>query len=159
MVLTTINNSTEYKTTKKLRLILKNIIAPKAEIVFTHSNTTGKKDFKVYPYNKLNNIILPNYMNYYEKLFLLKRLENTNVEIFTQSNVKKVENGKIYFQRGGLDEIVEPIDTVVFASGSVCCLKDDFKDIGIPVYHVGDCIKPGRMYEAFHSGYMVSREI
>lgn len=43
------------------------IEAPKAEIVFTHSNTTGKKDFKVYPYNKLNNIILPNYMNYYEK--------------------------------------------------------------------------------------------
>ncbi len=106
--------------------------------------------------------ILPEYgrdMNQHEKLFLLKRLENTNIEIFTQTSVKKVEKGKVYFQRGGLDEVVEPIDTVVFATGSVCCLKDNFKDIKIPIYHVGDCIKPGRMYEAFHSGYMVSREI
>ena len=40
---------------------------------------------------------------------------------------------------------------------SVCCLKDNFKDIKIPIIMLR-LYQPGRMYEAFYPGYMVSRE-
>lgn len=43
------------------------IESPKAELLYTKSNGYGKRNFKVYPYSMLNNTILPNYKNYYEK--------------------------------------------------------------------------------------------
>lgn len=44
-----------------------NIINPKAQLLYTKSNSGGKRNFKVYPYSKLNNNILPNYMKYYNE--------------------------------------------------------------------------------------------
>lgn len=41
--------------------------SPKAELLYTKANSYGKRNFKVYPYSQLNNTILPNYKNYYEK--------------------------------------------------------------------------------------------
>lgn len=43
------------------------IINPKAELIYTKSNNSRNRDFKVYPYSQLNNTILPNYISYYEK--------------------------------------------------------------------------------------------
>ncbi len=40
---------------------------PKAELIYTKYNLSGKANFKVYPYSQLNNTILPNYYTYYEK--------------------------------------------------------------------------------------------
>ena len=40
---------------------------PKAELIYTKYNLSGKGNFKVYPYSQLNNTILPNYRTYYEK--------------------------------------------------------------------------------------------
>ena len=41
----------------------------KAELTYTYSNYTnsGRNGFKVYPYSKLNDSILPNYKMYYNK--------------------------------------------------------------------------------------------
>lgn len=39
---------------------------PKAELIYTKSNNSRDRDFKVYPYSQLNNNLLPNYMGYYE---------------------------------------------------------------------------------------------
>ncbi len=41
--------------------------SPKAELTYTKSYYGRKRNFRVYPYNQLNNTLLPNYMNYYEK--------------------------------------------------------------------------------------------
>ena len=43
------------------------IINPKAELLYTKSSNSGKRNFKVYPYSQLNNTLLPNYMSYYNK--------------------------------------------------------------------------------------------
>lgn len=43
------------------------IINPKAELIYTKSYYSRKRNFKVYPYPQLNNTILPNYMSLYEK--------------------------------------------------------------------------------------------
>lgn len=37
---------------------------PKADLTYTH--TDNYKNFRVYPYSKLDNVLLPNYMSYYE---------------------------------------------------------------------------------------------
>lgn len=43
------------------------IVDPKAELIYTKSNSGGKRNFKVYPYPQLNNSLLSNYMSYYEE--------------------------------------------------------------------------------------------
>ncbi len=40
---------------------------PKAELIYTKSNSGRKRDFKVYTYKQLNSTIFPGYMEYYEK--------------------------------------------------------------------------------------------
>lgn len=40
---------------------------PKAELIYTDSGYGKKRNFKVYPYSQLNDSILSDYMNYYEK--------------------------------------------------------------------------------------------
>lgn len=43
------------------------IVEPEAELIYTKSYYRGKRNFKVYPYNQLNEELLPNYMGYYER--------------------------------------------------------------------------------------------
>jgi len=43
------------------------VIEPKAELIYTKSYYSRKRNFKVYPYSQLNNTLLSNYMSYYEK--------------------------------------------------------------------------------------------
>ncbi len=43
------------------------IESPKAELLYTKSYYSRKRNFKVYPYSQLNNTLLANYMSYYEK--------------------------------------------------------------------------------------------
>ena len=40
---------------------------PKAELIYTDSSYSSKRNFKVYPYSKLDDSILPNYMSYYNE--------------------------------------------------------------------------------------------
>lgn len=98
-------------------------------------------------------------MNRHEKRFLLQRLENSNIEIFTQAKVVGMNGNQLHFQRGELEEVVGPIDSVVFALGSLSHQRDIFKNLDIPVYQIGDCVTPRRMFEAFHSGYMLKYKI
>lgn len=39
----------------------------KADLIYTYSKSYGKRGFKVYPYQSLNDTLLPNYMKYYNK--------------------------------------------------------------------------------------------
>ena len=41
--------------------------SPKAELIYTDSNYGGKRNFKVYPYSKLDGSILSDYQNYYDE--------------------------------------------------------------------------------------------
>lgn len=59
---------------------------PKADLVYTDSSMSGKRNFKVYPYSQLNNTILPNYMSYYEKYTSIvtsmsDRIEMTSLDL------------------------------------------------------------------------------
>jgi len=106
--------------------------------------------------------ILPEYgkdMNRHERQFLLQRLEKSNIEIFTQAKVLGMKGKNLHFKRGDLDELTGPIDTLVLAIGSQSQRSQLCQDLDIPVYPAGDCIVPGRMFEAFHSAEMLKYEI
>ena len=55
--------------------------SPKAELLYTKANSYGKRNFKVYPYSQLNNTILPNYKNYYEKYKKIITSRMPNLEV------------------------------------------------------------------------------
>lgn len=44
-----------------------NISNPTAQLIYTYSNGNPRRNFKVYPYTRLNDKILPNYKDYYNK--------------------------------------------------------------------------------------------
>ncbi len=46
-------------------------------------------------------------------------------------------------------------DTVVIALGfeSRNALVSEFEKLNIPVYTIGDCVKPRRVYDAMHEGF------
>ncbi len=70
-----------------------------------------------------------------------------------------MKGNKLHFIRGGMDEVVKPIDTIIISIGSQPQSIEILKDLDIPVYSIGDCIVPARMFEAFHSGYMLKHEL
>lgn len=47
--------------------IITSIVEPKAELIYTNSEYSRKRNFRVYPYSDIDHTILPNYMEYYEK--------------------------------------------------------------------------------------------
>jgi len=98
-------------------------------------------------------------MNRHEKNFLMQRLKDKNIEIFTQAKVVCMKDNKLYFKRGDLEEIVAPINTIVFSVGSQSQREEIFNDLDISIYSIGDCIIPRRIFEAFHSGYMLKYKI
>ncbi|MEG0994782.1 MAG: CapA family protein [Bacilli bacterium] len=61
MAAVTINKTVENNITT---ISLKDV---KADLVYTHSSYTTKRNFKVYPYQELNNTILANYMTFNDK--------------------------------------------------------------------------------------------
>ncbi len=55
------------------------ITNPKGELIYTYSNKTGKRNFKVYPYSKLNNQLLPNYQNLEKKYQKIINSKGANI--------------------------------------------------------------------------------
>jgi len=98
-------------------------------------------------------------MNRHEKNFLMQRIEDSNIEIFTQAKVVGMKGNQLHFQRGELEEVVGPIDTIIFSIGSQSHQEEIFKDLDVSMYSIGDCVIPRRMFEAFHSGYMLKYKI
>lgn len=47
--------------------VITSIVEPKAELIYTKSDYSRKRNFRVYPYSSLDNTILPNYRSYYEQ--------------------------------------------------------------------------------------------
>lgn len=56
-----------------------NISDPTAELIYTYSTYNPRENFKVYPYTKLNEKILPNYKDYYKKFMNIVTSRSTKV--------------------------------------------------------------------------------
>ncbi|ADL07895.1 FAD-dependent oxidoreductase [Thermosediminibacter oceani] len=86
---------------------------------------------------------------------LLNRMAEKKIKILTKSKVKEISGDRVIIEgENGITEI-SGIDTVVIAVGSKP--KDDLLKLieaeGIPLYSIGDCVKPRRFMDAIHEGF------
>jgi len=88
---------------------------------------------------------------------LFDNLERYGIDILTDTKVLSIENGRITYERkdetGAMD-----FDQVIIASGSrsVNRLSKELAETGIPFSTVGDCIRPGRINDAIHGGFLAA---
>ena len=89
------------------------------------------------------------------KRLLGRRLEKLGVEIRLRSKVTALRRGEIAYERDGQDEKLQGLDNVVFAMGSRPdpTVLEMARLLGIEAYAVGDCAKPGNVFDAVHAAF------
>ncbi len=88
---------------------------------------------------------------------LFDSLKRFGVRIVTGAKVSAIRQGTVFFQKDGKEE-QQTFDQVVLASGSrpVRRLSDEIRDMGISFDVVGDCIRPGKINDAIHGGFLAA---
>ena len=91
---------------------------------------------------------------------LFDNLKRFKVSVKTGTTVTSVRNGSVKFKKDDKEEAMQ-FDHVVLASGSqpVAGLSAKVKKLGIPFATVGDCIRPGKLNEAIHGGFLAAINI
>jgi NADPH-dependent 2,4-dienoyl-CoA reductase/sulfur reductase-like enzyme len=94
------------------------------------------------------------------KAYFTLKFKKNGVEVFTGSNLDRVENHIAVLQRGK-EEIQVPVGTVVCAVGADPNgeLYDELLSAGLSVTKIGDCIQPRSILEAVQEGFRAGRSI
>jgi len=94
------------------------------------------------------------------KAYFSLKFKKNRVEVFTGSNLEKVENNIAVLQRGK-EEIRVQVGTVVCAVGADPNgeLYDELMSAGFSVTKIGDCIQPRTILEAIQEGFQAGRSI
>ena len=89
---------------------------------------------------------------------LLQRLQALGVQVLTQCVLTEVRGRTIFFLRGGMLHHMDGVDSLVIAIGSAPQdgLTDVLRAAGIPVFAVGDCVKPRRISDAIREGFEIA---
>lgn len=88
---------------------------------------------------------------------LMNNLTRYGVKINTGSKVLSIKAGQVSYEREG-ELCEEHFDTVILASGSrpVQTLEKKVKALDIPYSVIGDCVKPGKINDAIHGGFLAA---
>jgi 2,4-dienoyl-CoA reductase-like NADH-dependent reductase (Old Yellow Enzyme family)/thioredoxin reductase len=86
---------------------------------------------------------------------LVDRLAAANVEILTQTRVVTIGPGRVQYERAGVNGEIAPVDSVVLACGVLPRreLADSLRDTSVPVYVIGDALKPRNLADAIREGF------
>jgi len=100
-------------------------------------------------------------MEMISRKLLMKRISELPVEIKTESEIQKIEKGKIIYKQNDQINSIDNIDLIVIATGTqaVTDLEEPLVQKGIPVIKIGDADKPAKIYEAIHSGFFAGINI
>ncbi len=95
------------------------------------------------------------------KWILMANLERHGVTIRTKTKVVAIEDGRVLTLDGPDGQGREAFDTVIVASGSrpVQRLSATLQEAGIPFTAVGDTIKPGKLNDAIHGGFLAALNV
>ncbi|HDP79221.1 MAG TPA: FAD-dependent oxidoreductase [Spirochaetes bacterium] len=87
-------------------------------------------------------------------------LEHYGVEILAGAKVLSVKNGVVTYEKDAM-RLSRDFDSVVIASGSrpVKALSSMMKETGIPFRAIGDCVRPARLNDAIHEGFLSIMEL
>jgi 2,4-dienoyl-CoA reductase-like NADH-dependent reductase (Old Yellow Enzyme family)/thioredoxin reductase len=89
------------------------------------------------------------------RALLLDRMAEKKITVLTKSKVREITADGVVIEKEEGTEEITGIDTVVFAVGSKP-KNNSLKFLegeGIPVYAIGDCIKPRKIIDAIHEGF------
>ncbi len=91
---------------------------------------------------------------------LAMNLRRFGVEAITSARVLSVEGGAVLFERNGKQERRQ-FDNIVIAAGSrsVKKLSILLEQNGIAYKAIGDCVRPARINDAIHEGFLAALEI
>lgn len=94
------------------------------------------------------------------RYFLRRRLRERNVKILTSTPVKAITDVGVVITSDGEERTLEPVDTVVLATGarSVNDLEA-VKELVPEVYVIGDAASPGKMLQAVQQAAEVARSL
>ena len=89
-----------------------------------------------------------------------ERIAKTDMRILTETRLEEVLDGGALV-RGPKGEETLEADTVILALGfhPNTALYDELKAAGKEVYEVGDAVKPGKIFDAIHTGYRVGVKV
>jgi len=89
-----------------------------------------------------------------------ERIAKTSMKIRVNTRLEAIDDKGITVSAKKATEHIDA-DTVVLALGfrSNACLADALEKDGKKVYTVGDAVKPGKIYDAIHTGYRVGLKI
>jgi 2,4-dienoyl-CoA reductase (NADPH2) len=91
---------------------------------------------------------------------LFDNLKRYRISVKTGTTVTSIRNGRVKFQKDGQEEQMQ-FDNVILASGSksVPGLSAEIKKMGYPFATVGDGVRPGKLNEAIHGGFLAAMNI
>ncbi len=91
---------------------------------------------------------------------LMDNLKKYGIEIHVDTKVTRIENGVVHVNQNGRADALA-FDQVVIAAGSVSVtdLSQKIKSLNIPYTMVGDCIKPGKINDAIHGGFLAAMKV
>jgi len=91
---------------------------------------------------------------------LFDNLKRFKVSVKTGTTVTSIREGTVKFKKDDQAEEMQ-FDNVVLASGSqsVAGLSAKVKKLGIPFATVGDGVRPGKLNEAIHGGFLAAMNI
>jgi 2,4-dienoyl-CoA reductase-like NADH-dependent reductase (Old Yellow Enzyme family)/thioredoxin reductase len=94
------------------------------------------------------------------KAYFILKFKKNGVEIFTGSNLDRIEDNIAVLQRGK-EEIRVQVGTVVCAVGADSNdeLYDELISAGLSVIKIGDCVQPRTILEAIQEGFQAGRSI
>jgi len=89
------------------------------------------------------------------KRLLGERLARLGVQMLLGSRVIAVRQGEVVYERWGQQGKVEGLDNIVFAMGyrPDLSLFEAVKARGLEAHAVGDCTKPGNIFDAVHRAF------
>jgi len=95
---------------------------------------------------------------WWTRKLLFDRLAAYGVQVLTKARVVAIEKDRVVYDRDGITNNLEWIDTVVLAVGAVPNneLVAELRDRGMEVYPVGDCVEPRTGVEAIREGFEVA---
>ena len=86
---------------------------------------------------------------------VLDKLIQGGIDIITEAKAVSLEKGVLIFERGGLQEKIKGVDSIVIAVGTES-EKPNIPGLGklrIPVRFIGDALSPRQLFEAIHEGF------
>ncbi len=92
-------------------------------------------------------------MEMIERKLTLKGFKNSNIKIYVNSVVKKIENDKVIFENEGKTITLDDINLIVMATGMKSHNPYSDTHFGKPTYVIGDASKPAKAQDAIRSAF------